>query len=43
MVLEFVGVYNLRYDGNDVLLRKFVDGQGIYEPVCMIDVARLPR
>jgi len=27
------------YDGNDTLLRKFVYGPGIDEPVCMIDVA----
>lgn len=27
------------YDSNDTLLRKFVYGQGIDEPICMIDVA----
>jgi RHS repeat-associated protein len=27
------------YDGNDTLLRKFVYGPGIDEPICMIDVA----
>lgn len=27
------------YDSNDVLLRKFIYGPGIDEPICMIDVA----
>jgi YD repeat-containing protein len=27
------------YDGNDTLLRKFIYGPGIDEPICMIDVA----
>lgn len=26
------------YDGNDTLLRKFIYGPGIDEPICMIDV-----